>query len=151
MQVLLINQNHRRNNQSNLSKINIYSILNDFYFGFQTSDPSSHLSLVSHLSLGCLGGKSCKIKTFFTKTLTRSTAIMSPNRPMALPKISTMRILTNKTGLAASDRAAPDPTQKLNYLTDAIISLLTCPTQSPHTRFVTPVQTPAPNIAQPEK
>ena len=109
MQVLLRNQNHRRNNQSNPSKINIYSILNDFYFGFQTSDPSSHLSLVTHLSLGCLGeGKPIEITDL--KNLTRSTAIMSPNRPMALPKISTMRILTNKTGLAASERAAPDPT-----------------------------------------
>ena len=35
---------------------------------------------------------------------------MSPNRPMALPKISTMRILTKSAGLAASESAAPEPT-----------------------------------------
>ena len=34
---------------------------------------------------------------------------MRPKRPMALPKISMMRILTNSAGLAASARAAPEP------------------------------------------
>ena len=68
--------------------------------------------------------------------VTRRTAIMSPNSPMALPKISTIRILTNRAGLAASESAAPDPTW---------------PTQRPHTRLTRPVVTPAPNIAYPEK
>ena len=36
--------------------------------------------------------------------------MMSPKRPMALPKISTMRILTKRAGFAASERAAPEPT-----------------------------------------
>lgn len=35
---------------------------------------------------------------------------IKPNRPIAEPKISTMRILTNSAELAASARAAPDPT-----------------------------------------
>lgn len=34
---------------------------------------------------------------------------MSPNRPMALPKISMIKIFTNRAELAASARAAPDP------------------------------------------
>ena len=66
------------------------------------------------------------------REFTRRTAIMRPKRPMALPKISTMRILTKSAGLAASERAAPDPTW---------------PTQMPHTRLVRPVVIPAPNIA----
>ena len=41
---------------------------------------------------------------------TSRTAMIKPKRPMALPKISTMRILTKSAGLAASERAAPDPT-----------------------------------------
>jgi hypothetical protein len=40
----------------------------------------------------------------------RRTAMMRPKRPMALPKISTMSILTKSAGLAASERAAPEPT-----------------------------------------
>ena len=36
--------------------------------------------------------------------------MIRPKRPIALPKISTMRIFTKSAGLAASDRAAPDPT-----------------------------------------
>ena len=36
--------------------------------------------------------------------------MMRPKRPMALPKISIMSILTKSAGLAASERAAPDPT-----------------------------------------
>ena len=58
--------------------------------------------------------------------------MIRPNRPIALPKISTMRILTKRAGLAASERAAPEPTW---------------PTQMPHTRLVSPVVSPAPNIA----
>ena len=36
--------------------------------------------------------------------------MIRPKRPIALPKISTMRIFTKSAGFAASDRAAPDPT-----------------------------------------
>jgi hypothetical protein len=36
--------------------------------------------------------------------------MMMPNRPMALPKISMMRILTKSEELAASATAAPEPT-----------------------------------------
>jgi hypothetical protein len=34
---------------------------------------------------------------------------MSPKRPTALPKISTIKIFTKREGLAASAKAAPDP------------------------------------------
>jgi hypothetical protein len=34
---------------------------------------------------------------------------IKPNRPIALPKISTIRIFTNNAELAASARAAPEP------------------------------------------
>ncbi len=64
--------------------------------------------------------------------LTMSTAMIRPKRPMALAKISTMRILTKRDGSAASARAAPDPTW---------------PTQMPHTRLTRPVVRPAPNMA----
>ena len=43
-------------------------------------------------------------------SLTSRTAMMSPKSPMALPKISTMRILTKRVASAASARAAPEPT-----------------------------------------
>jgi hypothetical protein len=36
--------------------------------------------------------------------------MMMPKRPMALPKISMMRILTKREESAASARAAPEPT-----------------------------------------
>jgi len=36
--------------------------------------------------------------------------MMSPKRPMADPKISTIKIRTKRVGSAASDNAAPDPT-----------------------------------------
>jgi hypothetical protein len=36
--------------------------------------------------------------------------MMMPNRPMALPKISMIRILTKSEELAASATAAPEPT-----------------------------------------
>ena len=39
-------------------------------------------------------------------------AMINPKRPMALPKISMIKILTNREGLAASARAAPDPKNK---------------------------------------
>ena len=35
--------------------------------------------------------------------------MINPKRPMALPKISIIKILTKSDGLAASARAAPDP------------------------------------------
>lgn len=59
---------------------------------------------------------------------------MSPNNPMALPKISTINILTNNAELAASARAAPDPTM---------------PTAIPQNKFTNPTATPAPNIKYP--
>jgi hypothetical protein len=34
---------------------------------------------------------------------------IKPNRPIALPKISTIRIFTNNAELAASASAAPEP------------------------------------------
>ena len=59
---------------------------------------------------------------------------MSPKRPMADPKISTMRILTKSVESAASARAAPDPTW---------------PTQIPQKRLTRPVVSPAPNMVYP--
>lgn len=56
---------------------------------------------------------------------------MRPKRPIALPKISMIRIFTNKEGFAASEIAAPDPT---------------IPTQNPHTRFTNPTVIPDPKI-----
>lgn len=35
--------------------------------------------------------------------------IIIPKRPIALAKISTIRIFTNNAGFAASAKAAPDP------------------------------------------
>ena len=82
-----------------------------------------------------------KIKFFLSdnyvqKKLTKRTAIINPKSPIALPKISTIKILTNNVESAASANAAPDPTW---------------PTQRPHTRFTRPVVRPAANIAYPEK
>lgn len=59
---------------------------------------------------------------------------MSPNNPIALPKISTIKIFTNNAGFAASAKAAPDPTM---------------PTQTPHTKFTIPTVRPAPNSMYP--
>jgi len=56
---------------------------------------------------------------------------MTPNRPIALPKISTIRILTNRAGSCASASAAPDPTM---------------PTQIPQNRLEKPTVSPAPNM-----
>jgi len=56
---------------------------------------------------------------------------MTPNRPIALPKISTIRILTNRAGSWASARAAPDPT---------------IPTHTPQNKFEKPTVRPAPNM-----
>ena len=78
--------------------------------------------------------------------------MISPNSPISLPNVSTIKILTNRTELAASDRAAPDPTyKKIKFYKLEIATSSTCPTQSPQTRLVTPVVTPAPNMAYPEK
>ena len=56
------------------------------------------------MSFGTLGIR------FGDGLLTSRTAMMRPKRPMALAKISTMRILTKREALAASERAAPEPT-----------------------------------------
>jgi len=50
-----------------------------------------------------------------------------PNRPIALAKISMINIFTNNAGLAASARAAPDPT---------------IPTAKPQTRLLNPTVSP---------
>lgn len=60
--------------------------------------------------------------------------MMTPKRPMALPKISTMRILTKSEEFWASASAAPDPT---------------IPTQTPQNRLENPTVRPAPNIENP--
>ena len=73
--------------------------------------------------------------------------MIRPNRPMALPKISTMRILTKSAGLAASDRAAPEPTWPTPVYSSHYSVQQTWPTQRPHTRLTRPVVTPAPNMA----
>ena len=56
---------------------------------------------------------------------------MTPKRPMALAKISTMRILTKSDASCASASAAPDPTM---------------PTAMPQKRFEKPTVRPAANI-----
>ena len=61
-------------------------------------------------------------------------AMISPKRPMALPKISMIKILTKSELLAASARAAPEPT---------------IPTQTPHAKLLIPTVSPAPNILKP--
>lgn len=58
-------------------------------------------------------------------------ATMTPKRPMALPKISTMRIFTKRLGFCASAKAAPLPTM---------------PTQTPQKRLDRPTVRPAPNM-----
>ena len=54
-----------------------------------------------------------------------------PKRPIALAKISIIRILTNKAGFAASAKAAPEPTT---------------PTAKPQTKFEKPTVNPPPKI-----
>ena len=58
-------------------------------------------------------------------------ATMTPKRPMAEPKISMIRILTNRELFAASARAAPEPT---------------IPTHIPQAKFVNPTVKPAANM-----
>lgn len=60
---------------------------------------------------------------------------ITPKRPRALPKISTIRILTKVDGVWASASAQPAPTT---------------PTQIPQNRFERPTDKPAPKIANPE-
>lgn len=55
---------------------------------------------------------------------------------MALPKISTIRILTKRLGFWASARAAPLPT---------------IPTHTPQKRLENPTVRPAPNMEKPVK
>ena len=59
---------------------------------------------------------------------------MRPNKPMILPKTSTMRIFTNKSGSAASASAAVDPA---------------IPTEIPHRRLHTPTVRPPQKSAYP--
>lgn len=59
---------------------------------------------------------------------------LTPNKPSADPKISTTRIFTNSVELAASERAAEEPTT---------------PTQRPQARFAHPVVSPAASSAYP--
>lgn len=59
--------------------------------------------------------------------------MMTPKSPRALPKISTMRILTNVEGVCASARAQPDPVT---------------PTQTPQNRFERPTERPLPKRAK---
>ena len=60
---------------------------------------------------------------------------MRPKRPMILPKTSTMRILTNRSGSAASARAAVEPAM---------------PTEIPHSKLHAPTVRPPQNNAYPE-
>ena len=88
-------------------------ILTRLFTCSQRSIDYSNSGFVTHLRPG--GLKTIlviRIKTSFLmeKIITRRTAMMRPKRPIALPKISTMSILTKSAGLAASERAAPDPT-----------------------------------------
>ena len=61
---------------------------------------------------------------------------ITPKSPRALPKISTIRILTNVDGVCASARAQPAPTT---------------PTQIPQKRLERPTDKPDPKIANPPK
>uniref|UniRef100_A0A1B0A8P1 Uncharacterized protein n=1 Tax=Glossina pallidipes TaxID=7398 RepID=A0A1B0A8P1_GLOPL len=56
---------------------------------------------------------------------------IKPKRPIAEPKISTIKIFTNKTEFAASAKAAPEPTT---------------PTETPQNKLTKPTAKPAPNI-----
>jgi len=57
---------------------------------------------------------------------------MTPNKPSALPKISTTKILTKSVGFCASDSAHELPTT---------------PTQMPHTKLASPTVRPDAKIA----
>ena len=59
--------------------------------------------------------------------------IMTPNRPSALPKISTIKIFTNVEGVCASASAQPEPVT---------------PTQTPQNRFERPTERPLPKRAK---
>lgn len=59
---------------------------------------------------------------------------MTPNRPRAEPKISTMRILTKVEGVWASAKAQPAPVT---------------PTQIPQKRLERPTDNPEPKIPKP--
>jgi len=61
---------------------------------------------------------------------------INPNRPKILPKTSTTRIFTNKSGSAASDRAAVDPVM---------------PTQTPQRKLHAPTVRPPQKRANPVK
>ena len=74
----------------------------------------------------------CTIEVDFYKSrLACNIATITPNKPMAEPKISMMRIFTNSELFAASAKAAPEPTM---------------PTQRPQAKFVIPTVRPAANI-----
>lgn len=59
---------------------------------------------------------------------------IKPKSPIAEPKISIIRIFTKRAELAASARAAPEPTM---------------PTAMPQKRLTIPTDKPAPNITYP--
>lgn len=59
---------------------------------------------------------------------------IKPKSPMAEPKISMMRILTNNDEFAASANAAPEPT---------------IPTDIPQNKLTKPTDKPEPNITYP--
>ena len=93
-------------------------------------------------------------------SLTIKIPTMSPKRPTALPKISTIKILTKRAGLAASARAAPEPIfpQILIFRNNPFkkkfqmkYHLPTIPTEIPQNRLTKPTVRPAPNMAYPEK
>ena len=60
--------------------------------------------------------------------------MMTPNRPSADPKISTIKILTKVDGVCASARAHPEPVT---------------PTHTPQNRLDKPTERPEPNSAKP--
>jgi len=61
---------------------------------------------------------------------------INPNNPKMLPNTSTTKILTNRSGSAASARAAVDPV---------------IPTQTPHRRLHAPTVSPPQKSAKPVK
>ena len=60
--------------------------------------------------------------------------MMTPKRPRALPKISTIRIFTKVAGVWASAKAQPEPVT---------------PTHTPQKRFDKPTERPEPKRAKP--
>ena len=88
-------------------------------------------------SVACPIIRSPTIRYVSTQTLLNSfykNAPMRPNKPMILPKTSTMRIFTNKSGSAASASAAVEPA---------------IPTEIPQRRLHTPTVRPPQNSANP--